>query len=148
MELLLIPVLLVTGAALLHIGINGARPVPHFAPSLHPGMSFSMRGATATRTSPAHGIDLLNPQPAAEDSEPEDITIEASELAGTLELSDVLLAELLSEMMMFRKELADLRDQVASATAAARSMNPAPAPAPAPARKASARSGRAVKATA
>jgi hypothetical protein len=140
MELLLIPVLLVTGAALLHIGINGAPPVPHFA-TMRPGMTFSsLRGATAARTTPAHRVDLLNP-----DLEPEDVEIEAEELVETLELSDVLLAELLSEMMMFRKELAELRAQVASATAAAESMR---APEPVRVRKASPRSGRAVKATA
>lgn len=144
MELLLIPVLLVTGAALLHIGINGAPPVPHFAPILQPGMSFSSLRSTATRTSPARGLDLLNP-----DSMPEGLNPEAVERAGTLELSDVLLAELLSEMMMFRRELAELREQVVSATAAARSMStPTEAPAPAPARKSSPRSGRTAKATA
>ena len=140
MELLLIPVLLVTGAALLHIGINGAPPVPHFA-MMRPGMTFSsLRGTTATRTTPAHRVDLLNP-----DLEPEDAEIEAEELVETLELSDVLLAELLSEMMMFRRELAELREQVASASTAASSMS---TPEPARVRKASARSGRTVKATA
>ena len=143
MELMLIPILLITGAALLHIGINGAPPVPHFSPT--PGLTLSsLRGATLGRTSPAENIDLLSADLDFNEEDEEDE--EAAEPDSNLELSDILLAELLSEMLTFREELADLKAQVATATAAVKQ---AQQKAPSQARKSPpARSSRQVKAPA
>jgi hypothetical protein len=151
MELLLIPILLITGAALLHFGINGGPAVPRFVP-IPAGISFSALRRTEPlrprRTTPAQGIDLLQPEDR-QGTERENLG-----LAENLELSDVLLAELLQEMMLFRRELAELKEQVAAATSsvqAVAAIKPAKATSTKPAaqaRKPSPRNNRNLKASA
>ncbi|MPZ48103.1 MAG: hypothetical protein GEU75_02120 [Dehalococcoidia bacterium] len=99
MELLLIPFLLITGAALLHLGVNGMpptfnNPVSDLTSAI--GLK-SVRYPSLPRIAPR--AMPMGPRPMA-----------TQETA--LQMTDVLLADLLTEMIEFREALAALKDQV------------------------------------
>jgi hypothetical protein len=98
MELLLIPLMLITGAALLHLGVNGAPSIGKPVAAVASAVSLkSMRLSAPLRP------DRIPDGGSSYSHAREDVA---------LELSDVLLADLLTEMMQFRKDLDALRIQV------------------------------------
>ena len=99
MELILIPVLLFTGAALVHMGINGAPsfvqipaslPVDNLARSLRSAI-LPNPTAIRVRRPVAHLKPISDPK---------------------VELTDVLLADLLTEMIQFREEIDALKQRL------------------------------------
>jgi hypothetical protein len=103
MELLLIPVLLLGGAALFHLGVNGVPSLAHLPSFSSPGAGLRSVRVLPQRLRPGGGAPLKAPEP-----------IETKEVP--LELADILLADLLTEMMQFREELAALKARVEELT--------------------------------
>ena len=112
MELLLIPVLLVAGAALFHLGVNG---VPSFAQPV----------ADLTSALTLKSVRYAEPRPlriaphAAPPKErplPQERPMATQET--TLQMTDILLADLLTEMVQFREALTALQQRVDALTPA------------------------------
>jgi len=104
MELLLIPLMLITGAALLHLGVNGAPSIANPVAAFASAVSLkSMRLSTPMRPERIPGGE------SAYMHTRKDVAFQ---------LSDVLLADLLTEMMQFRQDLDALRRQVDALAAA------------------------------
>lgn len=95
MDLLLIPVLLLGGAALVHMGINGTPQLQLQALSRFGGLGF------------IHWPGFSKPKPV--------LTLAAPrELIPTITESDVLLADVLTEMLDLKSEFAQLQGQMAT----------------------------------
>jgi hypothetical protein len=104
MELLLIPVLLVTGAAMLHLSVHGTPALAHPVMDMTSSIGVkSVRLPSPIRMAP-HAAPL-GPRPI--------VTQETS-----LQMTDILLADLLTEMVEFREALDTLKGQVETLTAA------------------------------
>jgi hypothetical protein len=95
MDLFLIPILLLGGAALVHMGINGAPQLQLQALSRFGGVGFF------------HWRGAARPRPV--------LTLAApKELAPAITESDMLLADVLTEMLDLKSEFAELQGQVAT----------------------------------
>src|SRR5262245_40184900 len=111
MELVIVPVTLLVGMALIYFGVNGS------ATAAAPQMAFA---STLTRHAPINRRKPYTPPPAPV----EEPGIPALDLSpSSLRQQDVLLVDLMTEMIEMRSEISKIKAQVAA-------MTPAAAPAP------------------